>query len=95
MELVKKDDKSTRENKTRAEIDILGNILQENAETLTFTKHKCVQNNSYNEFKKRNQARWGNIAYLIRRLEKLLASMKHDYGSSGWEFDAKKDLDVV
>lgn len=21
--------------------------------------------------------------------------MKHDYGSSGWEFDSKKDLDVV
>lgn len=21
--------------------------------------------------------------------------MKHDYGSSGWEFDSKKDLDIV
>lgn len=46
LELVRKDDKTTSQNKTRAEIDILGNILQENAETLTFTKHKCVQNNS-------------------------------------------------
>jgi len=46
LELIRKDDKSSNQNKTRAEIDILGNILQENAETLTFTKNKCVQNNS-------------------------------------------------
>jgi hypothetical protein len=46
LELVRKDDKTTNQNKTRAEIDILGNILQENAETLTFSKNKCVQNNS-------------------------------------------------
>lgn len=79
--MVRRDDKTTNQNKTRAEIDILGNILQENAETLTFSKNKCVQNNSYHEFKKRNQAKWGNIAYLIRRLEKLLANMKNEYGS--------------
>jgi len=44
MEIMRSEADMFRIPKTRAEIDILGNVLKEKTETLTFKNYKVVQN---------------------------------------------------
>lgn len=40
---------------------------------LNFHNFKVIQDNSFFEFKTRCQSKWGNIMFIIRRLEKILS----------------------
>jgi len=93
LQILKAEDLTNK--KTRAEIDILGNIMREKVDTLTFKSCKMIQNQEYTDYKKRHMSKWGNIAFLIRRLEKLVSNMKSNFESYDIHSHTRHNMDIV
>jgi len=79
LDIIKEEEKNTNQNKYKAELDILSNQLIEKTTTLLFKNNKLIENEDFHNFKRKHMQKWGNIAFLIRRLEKLLVNLRKDY----------------
>lgn len=54
-------------------------IINPGANVWTFKDLQVVKDKQYNQLKENKLNRWGNVSFLIRKLQKLLSSLKKIY----------------